>query len=160
MINCIFIADALGLCRRDVILTDGFEHRRARGTGHQSRKADTNGKCRQDQALQAVFVAAGGEPAELQREREHQQQAQPELRHGNEQQGSEHTSCVSPGILVNGRVDAQWNGNDDGNHNSQERKLHGVRKQFHIGFENVLLGNVGGAHAAFAEIDHIAGVAD
>ena len=78
--------DALGTRHAQVVLPDDVEHGRARRTRHKCRQTCADGKRGQYQAQHSVFIAAGRQPPELEREQHYQKQTQPEIRHGQAKQ--------------------------------------------------------------------------
>jgi len=69
---------------------------------------------------------AGGEPPQRHRKDRHRHQASPKRGHGLAKKGQRGDQIVDDGVLVDGRVDANWHGDDNGDNQRYTHQQHGV----------------------------------
>ena len=88
--------EPLRASRADVVLAEHLEEARPGEAGDEGRGDGAEGHGGQHEVSQ-VPAAGGGEPAEVEREDDDQEEAEPEARHRDAEEGEEHGAQVHPG---------------------------------------------------------------
>ena len=83
----------LGTCGSDVVGADDLQHRGTRHARHLGDRLGRQRDGRQDRGLEGA-EPGGGQPAQVHREEQNEQQAQPEDRHGQADHGEDHGDGV------------------------------------------------------------------
>ena len=90
----------------DVLRPQHFEHAGTNKAGDQTGDTRPERQRRQHERAQPD-IARGGEPAQIDRENEDENQSDPEDRHGHTEQRDDHAGGVNPGAMADCRDDPQ-----------------------------------------------------
>ena len=122
-------AHALGVGGADVVLAEHLEHARAhhaRGEGHLDEAERDRGQDHvaeeRPEAVAERPELAHGQPAQLDAEREHQEQAEPEGRDREAGQRQRHRRLVEPGVRAQRGEQAERDGERDGEDLRRDRQ--------------------------------------
>ena len=149
------IADALGLCRADIVGAQHFQHGRALGTGNTGQQVKTHGDGGQNVALPAVNTCRG-QNTHIAAEQKDQHDTNPESGGRNTADGKQADRIVGGSVLPDGGNNTHGDGNNQRQSqcgNGQDQRIGNRAEQTH--------GNIGARIPGCAEmspeqIEHIA----
>ena len=150
------LAHALRAGGADEIGIEDLEHGRPGRAGEERQRRDAERDRRQDDVAQAaVAVAEARQPAELQREEIHQEEAEPEFRQRQAGDGADHRQRVDEAAGLQRRHETERHAEHDGEDHRGEAQLQGRPHPVGEHGGHRLAGAEGGAEVEARELEDV-----